>query len=462
MNLHRRFDLPFRRRQPQPRPRQRVFSFIEESIGRERLFKRVILGVGVLIVAVAGLAMPTFHYRLTLWASEARDLVALGLFGFAPDRARIEAEWRVRRRHSIEQTRKHLARFYRNTTAEMRALFQVVGMSPENGLVVCGRADEAFVISSLVFELDEHGRSYRFRPNVRSIWLRQITLRNGPFGMFQVLDAPTHWAAALGAGAIVDRGSAQQTNSWGLRGPEPDPSAPVRGIVLGDSFMQGMFGGDDDTPPVQLERCLRSVWKVPVSILNTGHIGYSPEQYYYSLCEYGERMRPRFVVVSVCPNDFGDGYSVLAGKGDWFGEAEYWLDQIQIWCRAHPAVCVLVPVPTRAQVEGRRVDDVYPGRVCRIVHGAVSRYCDPLNEFIDEDLRLTRIARRIDPTSHRSFLYNYQIGDDHFSPRGAALWARIVGRRLEQIIDPSLIQSTKAAQPSVEPDSRSRGKTPFQ
>jgi hypothetical protein len=32
-------------------------------------------------------------------------------------------------------------------------------------------------------------------------------------------------------------------------------------------------------------------------------------------------MRPRFVVVSVCPNDFGEGYSVLAGKGDWLGEA---------------------------------------------------------------------------------------------------------------------------------------------
>ena len=28
--------------------------------------------------------------------------------------------------------------------------------------------------------------------------------------------------------------SRQTTNSWGLRGPEPDRNAPLRGIVLGD------------------------------------------------------------------------------------------------------------------------------------------------------------------------------------------------------------------------------------
>ena len=49
---------------------------------------------------------------------------------------------------------------------------------------------------------------------------------------------------------------------------------------------------------------LESHLKIKVSILNTGHLGYSPEQYYYSLVEYGDRFRPHFVVVSVFGNDF--------------------------------------------------------------------------------------------------------------------------------------------------------------
>ena len=78
------------------------------------------------------------------------------------------------------------------------------------------------MISPQVFERDDSGRSYRLRPMTRSVWLRQITLHNGPFGLFQVLDTPEHRAAAGAAGAIVDDRSVQNTNSWGLRGPEPN------------------------------------------------------------------------------------------------------------------------------------------------------------------------------------------------------------------------------------------------
>jgi hypothetical protein len=239
--------------------------------------------------------------RLLLGAGQTRAALAWGLFGLEPDRAEVEAQWRVRRQHGIAETLKSLTSFYQATTEEIRDLFRVAGMDPEHALIRYGRADQAFVISPQVFERDEHGRSYRFRPSTRSIWLRQITIRGGPFAMFQVLDTPGQRAAASNAGAIVDEGSVQNTNSWGLRGAEPDSSAAVRGIALGDSFMQGMFNGDGDTPPGDLELFLQAAWKVPVSVLNTGHIGYSPEQYYYALREYGERFRPQFVVVSVCP-----------------------------------------------------------------------------------------------------------------------------------------------------------------
>ncbi len=159
----------------------------------------------------------------------------------------------------------------------------------------------------------------------------------------------------------MDEGSVQNTNSWGLRGAEPDLTAALRGIVLGDSFMQGMFNGDGDTPPLDLERYLQNVCKAPVSILNTGHIGYSPEQYYYALKEHGDRFRPQFIVVSICPNDLGDGQAVMHGKGDWYKEAEYWLEQIRMWCIKRSVIYLTVSVPTYMQIEMLRHDAALPG-----------------------------------------------------------------------------------------------------
>ena len=119
--------------------------------------------------------------------------------------------------------------------------------------------------------------------------------------MFLVPDTPEVREAAHEAEASIDEPSLQTTNSWGVRGPEPDVNADLRGLVLGDSFMQGMFNGDADTPPINLERALSQYPTGSVSILNTGVIGYSPRQYYFTLQEYGPRFNPHFVVVSVCP-----------------------------------------------------------------------------------------------------------------------------------------------------------------
>ena len=94
--------------------------------------------------------------------------------------------------------------------------------------------------------------------------------------------------------------------------------------MLGDSYMQGLFVGDHETPVECLKRDLSERLGAPVEILNTGHLGYSPEQYYYTLMQYGKRFPPRFVVVSLFANDFGDFQEVLEGKGDW-EEGGYWL-----------------------------------------------------------------------------------------------------------------------------------------
>jgi hypothetical protein len=80
--------------------------------------------------------------------------------------------------------------------------------------------------------------------------------------------------------------------------------------------MHGMFIGNDDTPPECLWRDLEKRCQTKVSILNTGHLGYSPEQYYYTLIGFAERFAPHFAIVSICENDFGNPFEVLNGQGD--------------------------------------------------------------------------------------------------------------------------------------------------
>ena len=65
------------------------------------------------------------------------------------------------------------------------------------------------------------------------------------------------------AGGVVVPESVQTTNSWGCRGPEPDLTAPVRVLVLGDSMMQGALVGDQDTPPARLEGYLARALDTP-------------------------------------------------------------------------------------------------------------------------------------------------------------------------------------------------------
>lgn len=355
--------------------------------------------------------------------------------GLEPSRAEIEADLALRRVQSMERTRFSLETFYRGAGPAIRHLFDRSGMSPQNGLVRWGFGDQSFLISSRVFEPDDAGRSYRLKPGIRSVWLRNITLVDGPFGMFLVPDEPETRDAAVAAGAIVDERSIQTTNSWGFRGGEPDLQAEIRGVVLGDSFMLGMFVGDSDTPSVRLERYLAEESGKSISILNTGSIGYGPEQYFYTLKSVGDRIRPHFVVVSVCPNDFGEGFEVLSkGKGDW-DAAKYWLDSIGQWCRSRRILCVLAVVPCDVQFLSTRKDAFYPGLISNHFSGSPLHYCDPLNEFIDEHIKL--VQERVDRDGRRptsSPLYNMDIADNHFSPLGCELWAKTVGRRVARLL----------------------------
>ena len=315
----------------------------------------------------------------------------------------------------------------------IQKLMRYAGMDPENGLLRWGNHYQTLLLPSTVFAADDTGRSYRLRPHIESVWLRNITPDPHMFMFFLVPDGPGLKEAMRGTTAIRVEESRQTTNSWGLRGPEPDLKAPLRGLVLGDSFMQGLFVGDDNTPPECLRRDLEIRLNTRTSILNTGHLGYSPEQYYYSLEAFAERFQPHFVVVSFFANDFGYLYDALSGQGDW-EEARYWLDAIARHCRARNWPCLFVAVPERGLVQGFRNAGNYPGKLTNILDVSGPTVFNPIEAFVDKNLDVLLAGARRGQRPNNSLLFNDQYYDGHFSARGSEVWASAVGERVGLVL----------------------------
>jgi lysophospholipase L1-like esterase len=250
-----------------------------------------------------------------------------------------------------------------------------------------------------------------------------------------VPDGPGLADAIRGTSATRLESSRQTTNSWGLRGPEPDIGAPLRGIVLGDSLMQGMFIGDEETPPECLRRCLQNQLNTQVSILNAGVMGYSPEQYYYSLIAFAERFRPHFVIVSIFPNDFGQIVDVVSrGAGDW-QEGKYWLEKIVEYCRARHWPYLIVPVPYEASLLIRRTSGHYPGPLLNILDVDSVSVLYPFDDFANAHLKWRAERQRKGQPIEGCALYNDALRDSHFSAAGAEVWARSVGNRIVLLLD---------------------------
>jgi hypothetical protein len=371
-------------------------------------------------------------------ATRARWSVLQGI-GIPPGRDEIDAVWRRRRLHDIEQTRGKLRSTYAEYNPPMRRLLDYAGLDPDHALLRWGNFDRTLYLPSTIFVPDDTGRSYRFRPGMRSIWVRNLKLKGGILAYFPVPLGPPLDEIVEGTGAQLVSTSVQTTNSWGLRGPEPDTDATLRGIVLGDSYMQGLFVGDDQTPSECLKRHLSRNLKARVEVLNTGHLGYSPEQEYYTLREYADRFRPRFVVLSLFANDFGDLFEVLDGKGDW-EEGKYWLGQITQFCRTRGLICLTVPAPWVNQLEGQRKAGFYPGMVSNILESTGQSYLDPFEDFATELLRLSTERQREGKPTSPNPLFNGSLGDGHFSPLGCDVWARAVAKRLGLLLGDERIE----------------------
>lgn len=430
------------------RRRQRLFPFRERLERHERLFRRAIVVVTLFALAGVWLALAPRGAAIREWTRDVR-WAALRRIGLEPDRAEVDEHWRDRRDRREVLTREKYRGLFARLTPERQEFLRVAGMGPDDAVVRWGNYDMTFVLSSKVFARDDSGREYRLLPNARAVCIRQMSMFDMDTCQFFVPATPEVLRAAGGAGAEPVTRTEASTNSWGFRGPEPDLEAPVRGLVLGDSFMQGYFVGDDDAPPRRLERSLGEALGERVSILNTGVLGYGPEQEYYTLVAFAERFRPKFVVVATFVNDFGEEKDVMQGGGDWI-EPAYWLEKIQQYCRTRGILCLIAPVPWEGQVTGQRNTGDYPGRIATIAHAMGPFFCDATDAFVDEHLAIRREFERAGrPVPTRTPLYNGDLGDGHFSPRGCALWGRVVAGRVALLLGRGGASSERGPSPSA-------------
>jgi hypothetical protein len=407
---------------------------------RERFFKRSIVLFTILTLVGLVIGTATGRYGAMILTVRGRELLDR-MVGLPPDRRVIDERHRAERFRNMAAARQSLAKVAAPGSA-MDAFLRAAGMDAKSAVIRWGNGNAPIVLSSSVFEPDDL-RAYRLKPGVRSVWIVGMSFREA-LGIFLIPDTEAVRGAAGRAGGRVAPESVQTTNSWGCRGPEPDPSAPVRVLVLGDSMMQGTLVGDTDTAPARLQAHLSKALDAPVCVLNTGHLGYSPEQYAQTLREFGERFRPHYVVIGIFGNDFG----LLDDPALW-DEGEYWLEQITELCSRRGWEFLLVPAPDELSLLGRRDLHRYQGQVSRIFKRGGAHYVDPLESFTDALLRLKNDGVRnkiptVDP------LYNLHLmGDQHFSPLGTDLWARVVARRLLLVWDKLVLNGMPGPEPVV-------------
>ena len=433
---------------------QRRLAFAVRAERRERAFKRGIVALTALALIVLVGGTSAGRYGVWALANRGRDLFDR-VMGVPIDRRLLEDRRHVERMRDVASARRVLAEAVEPGTP-LDVFLKTVGMDARSAVIRWGNVNRSLVLSSAVFEPDET-RSYRLKPNVDSIWVIGLSFQKS-LGIFLIPNTPEARDAAKRASGVVVPESAQATNSWGCRGPEPDLSAPVRILVLGDSMMQGALIGDAESPPAQLQSQLAAALDAPVCVLNTGHLGYSPEQYFETLRAFGDRFRPHYVIIGITNNDFGD----MDDPANWT-EAEYWIDRICALCNLRGWEFLLVPAPDEPSLTGRRLSHRYQGQVNRIFKRGGTRYVDPIEAFTDALLALKNDGNRRGSSSEDP-LYNLHLqGDRHFSRLGSELWARVVARRLllvwdsqalnDQAVPAPLLRHARSARPKI-PDAR--------
>ena len=367
--------------------RQRSFDFLDRSRRHQRWFKLGILGRDVpgdrrsfsVCCPRDATSSPRRHRR--------REQAVRSTLGLPTPREEIDEGWRRFRLDGIADSQESLgAGIYAKASPGNQRLMRYAGLDPDHGLLRWGNFDRTLLLAV------DGLRSRRQWPFLPVSAMHRLDLaatdhdQSGVLMFFLVPDGPDWARRSEGPRRSPSRSHVSRPIRGACAVPSPSSTRPLRGIVLGDSFMQGMFIGDDETPPECLRHDLENRLKTKVSILNTGHLGYSPEQYYYSLVEYADRFRPHFVVVSVFGNDFAatSPTSSREGKGDW-DEGKYWLDKIISLCVARAAGRTWSYRFLMSRVLlGRRRAGHYPGTISNILEDNALNFLDPSDDLLDD------------------------------------------------------------------------------
>lgn len=114
-----------------------------------------------------------------------------------------------------------------------------------------------------------------------------------------------------------------QTNSFGLRGPEPalpKPQDTIRIVVLGDETILGLEVADSETFTARLQEQLAAAWRRPVEVINAAVPGDCPLISALRLRHELAALRPDLVICHFDMSDVADDYSLrrltVLGRGD--------------------------------------------------------------------------------------------------------------------------------------------------
>ena len=106
---------------------------------------------------------------------------------------------------------------------------------------------------------------------------------------------------------------ATQTNSFGLRGPEPvipKPPEIVRVLVLGDETMLGLEVSDEETFAARLQVQLSAAWRRPVEVINAAVPGDCPLIAALRLKHELSALRPDLVICHFDMSDVADDHAL--------------------------------------------------------------------------------------------------------------------------------------------------------
>src|SRR5262249_51786361 len=154
-----------------------------------RWFKVAIAGMTFGFIAILLTALPTGRYLADWLNTQTRWLVERA-FGLEPERAEIDAYWQRKRTYDVESAHAKLKAAFPEYDAAQPRLIRFAGMDPDTVLLRWGNFDRTVMLPSTVYEPDDSGRSYRLRPKVRSIWIRNFPQKGGVKAFFQIPDTP--------------------------------------------------------------------------------------------------------------------------------------------------------------------------------------------------------------------------------------------------------------------------------